>query len=255
MSSIIKYKYRDGMDFLDPEDISQFIEKASLGNSPWYKGLSVYSSSPAKNYLEHWKLWWDAVKSGHVKPEDVDGEFTDGKNKAASITGKRCPGIIGILNKSWIVKSPIEAIIHIENGDIQSIHCSDNRFLEIDSHDVSQYRGKGNNLFYTKKSLKFTLPVEIKTKIPYVFFSPVYHKEMDFDPVPGVIEDQWIENTTLVVHCMTDITKDRYINIKPGDPLAYIWFPENTKLQYDPTFKDKRFMKYLNRPLDFFGKK
>ena len=65
---------------------------------------------------------------------------------------------------------------------------------------------------------------------------------MDFDPVPGVIEDQWIENTTLVVHCMTDITKDRYINIKPGDPLAYIWFPENTKLQYDPTFKDKRFI-------------
>ena len=250
MAEIIKYRYSKGADaYLDKEDISQFLEKASPGKCPWYKGLPVYSSSPAKNYLQHWKLWWDAVKKGQVNPEDVDREFVEADNKAGSITGKRCPGIIGILNKSWIVKSPVEAYIHIEDGDIKSVHCSDERFLQVHSHDVSQYRPQGTDLFTTKKSLKLTFPVMLSTKIPYVFFSPVFHKETEFEPVPGVLEDHWTYDVNLVVHCMTDITKDRYIHIKPGDPIAYLWLPEKTSLQYDPTFKDKRFMKYLNRPM------
>lgn len=255
-SNIIKYKFNEHMSsILDKKDISEFLESASLKNSPWYTGLPQYASSPAKNYLSHWKLWWNATKNGDVTPDQVDQEFTHANNKVNSLTGKKCPGIIGVLNKSWIVKSPVEAIIHVENGDIRSTHCSDPRYLEIDSHQVFQYRGKGNTLFHTKKSLKLTLPVQLSTKLPYLFLNPIFHKENDFYPVPGVIEDKWMESTTLVVHCMVDISTDRYITIKPGDPIAYMWFPEKTKLAFDNNIKDKRFQKFLNQPLDIFGYK
>jgi hypothetical protein len=251
--NLIQWKYRNFPD-LDKEDLNIFLEPATPSKSTWHKSLPFYSSTNAKNYLGHWKAWWESFKAGRVTAEELSTEFAGDQTKGATITGKKCPGILGILNKSYIVKAPVEMYIHIEDGDIRSMHSADKRFVTLDSHRATQYRTDKSPLFQNKKSLKITLPVDLKTHIPYVFFNPVYHKDTELDVLPGVIEDHHIHNIALVVHCMVDVSKDHYIHIKPGDPIAYMWLPEKTKLKYNPNFKDKRYSKYLNRAYQFIGK-
>ena len=240
---------------LDPKDINMFLDRA-MQDCPWHKAIPQYTTTKAKNYINHWKIWFKAAKNNEVTREQLGHEFNADTREAnaKSITAKRCPGILGILSKSYIVKSPVEFFVHIEDGEIASIHNSDNRFAHIESHNDTQYKIDGLNLFKNKKSLKVSLPVAISCKLPYVFLNPVFHKDSELEVIPGVIEDRFLENTRLIFHCFVDTSEDKYIHVKAGDPIAYMWFPSKTRLKRNIKLKDKRYIKSFNRSYDFMGK-
>jgi len=162
---------------------------------------------------------------------------------------------LGILNKSYIVKSPCEIHIHIEDGQIQALHKSDPNAVSLDMHPNGQYLAPGSDVLKNKQSLKITLPVSLRTKLPYIFLNPTYHKDTGLEVIPGVIEGKWVDHVSLIVHTMVDTSIDRYIHIKPGDPIAYAWFPEKTTLKYNPNIKDRRTMRFFNKPVDFIPNK
>ena len=250
----IEYKFtpRDSIRNFDAEDIDIFLEKATPNSCPWHKLMPSYTNSSAKSYIDHWKSLYQSTKSGQLKEEHLNIEFST--HKGYSMTGKKCPGILGVLNKSYLVKSPVETVIHVEDNAIQSLHCADDRMMKVASHDVHQYRHNNSKIFHNKQSVKFSLPVVIKTSSPYVFMNPTYHLDYQWEVLPGVIEDHHTHCMSLIVHCMIDVTQNKYITIKPGDPIAYLWLPEKTKLKYNENLKDKRFMKYFNQPKNWFGK-
>jgi hypothetical protein len=248
----IEYKFNsENLDF-DKEDISLFLEKASSSNSNWHKKMPQYANSDAKTYADHWKAFYNAVKTGKISEDHLDNEFS--AHKGISMTGKRCPGILGILTKSYLVKSPVEILIHIENNAIQSLHCSDDKMVKVSTHSPHQYKHNNSDLFKNKQSVKFSFPLAIKSKSPYVFFNPTYHCQNDIEVLPGVIDDHHKNYMSLIVHCMVNTSQDNNIIIKPNQPIAYLWLPQKTKLKYNENLKDKRFMKYFNQPKNWFGK-
>ena len=242
-----KIEFKFSLENLTKEDISIFLERASPKSSTWHKSLPYYYTSVAKNYISHWKNYFYSLKNNVISSNDIDQEFFSGK-LGKSATVKKCPGVLGVMTKSFIVKSPCEIYIQILDNEIASVHCSDTRLANIVSHSDFEFKTDKSSVFKNKKSIKISLPVKLKTKLPYLFLNPSYHTNSNLEVLPGVIEDPYNDYMSLIVHTLVDVSVNKDIIIKPGDPIAYMWLPKLTKLVYNNKILDNRFNQYFGKP-------
>ena len=197
--------------------------------------------------------WWSKLKStiddgfnsqlDYVRHEHKNGNTNIVSTRA---TAKQCPAINSILMNSYLIKSPTDIIITIDK-DCNFLYNSSNDKIVITSHGHFQFHTAGKGLFNDKMNLKFELPINISTdNIPWVFMQPMYHNNMWFDVAVGSIKGKYTKGQPLFVNVLVDIPKGKPFTyeIKAGEVLAYMWFPERVKLKHTQSkFMDKLFQK------------
>lgn len=239
---------------LDAEDVHLYLEKSSPNKSSWYKSLKTYTNSNSSNFISHWKSRFKQLVSGEIPQHVFEKEFFENPGQTSNITSKRCPGILGVLNNCYLVKSPVEIVIEIKDNTILQVHVSDSKYMTINGHGSNQFRSANNGLFNTRESVKFMLPVRLRTDVPYIFIDPFFHNNSGVQVVPGTISKPYNKLMELIVHCLVDTSVDRDIHIKPGDVIAYMWFPEKVNLKYsEKNMKDRRIKNYFNSTRKLIG--
>jgi hypothetical protein len=241
--------------------VDMFIEPCVASTSSWWKSLNVFSTTNKGNYIDHWRQSSKDFENKKRNAESIYNEFNfldpqtnrgvNNYNECLDTrTAKRCPGILDLFKNSYLVKSPIEIYIEVRNRSINVIHQANYDMMKISMHPEHQYKTSSNNLFEDKISIKFDLPVALKSPCPFIFLPPMFHtKNPIFEVIPGVISDPGqYKLQTLTTHTFLDISKDRDIHIKAGDVIAYLWFTEKTKLVHNPDFVMHKFRRFFNKP-------
>jgi hypothetical protein len=233
----IKYEMLEDMYEIDRKEsiIDLFIQPTLKNKSCWWKNLSGFVGENSSNFEYIKTLHNDYIKGGTLRSV----------NTAATV--RQCPAVTGIFKNSYIIKSPSDMVITL-TSDGGYVYNSANDFMKVTSHPTEQFHTEKDNLFEGKMNLKFELPIALKTdKIPYLFLQPMYHNNIWFTVAIGVIEEKYTDRIKLNINTLVDIPKDEPVTyeIKAGDVLAYMWFPEKTKLVrskdkfYEPIFKTK----------------
>ena len=217
-------------------DISDYLIPCTPQSSPWYMNLRKYIEPDMTSWTEFYSKIKRQVFEGKIRREDAEHMCTH-----VPKTMKSCPGLLSLFKSSYIVRSPCEIHITASIPDKEVIATTPvPNMIDIKMHDPAQLRSNPN-LFQGKFNLKFDMPVLLgtKEKIPYVFLNPSYHAKNVWDVVPGVIDSRYAGGMGLITNTLVDSThpdvhidKEGIFNmvIKKHQPIAYLWYPEPTKL-------------------------
>lgn len=230
--------WSDEFDF----NIEDYISPCIPATSDWWKGLPRFLTSATKNIKDfvnerHRKYLYDAQDREPFKVKT----FNNGLEK----TAKECPGIMSVFKTSYLIKCPSDMMITISKSMDIVVDVPAGSNFKVESHHFAQIASQ-NNLFEGRINIKFVLPIMLcsESKIPWVFFNPTYHSNPIWDVIPGVIDENYTQGIELNVNTLIDtrtLEWDAYgtytINLKKGDPIAYLWLPEKTKFVYDDKFK------------------
>jgi hypothetical protein len=236
------YKFED-RTFLDSQKLSNsdltiddYLIPCTPQSSPWWSNLSHYIDKEMKSWSEYYST---------IKKMAFDGKISrqEAEQKCMHIpkTMKSCPGIMALFRTAYIVRCPcdIHATASIRDKDV-ICNTPVPGVIDIKMHDPMQLRSNPN-LFEGKFSIKFDMPVLLGTKerLPYAFLNPSYHTKSVFDVIPGVIDEKYSGGMGLIVNTLVDsnhpdvhIDENGYwsFTMKKHQPIAYIWYPERTKL-------------------------
>lgn len=219
-------------------DISDYMEPCVPQTSEWWSGLDTFIDPITRNTKEYFGRIKEAVFERRM-PEQQAHDLLHSVPK----TAKACPGIHGLFKNSYLVKTPCDVHVTINKHEmVVAATASDPALINVRMHSKDQFKSN-SNLFDNRFNIKFDLPVCIGTKerIPYTFFDPMYHTENPWSVMPGVIDGKYASGCSLVVQTLVDINDHRvdfndkgywHFVLKKGQPLAYLWLPKKTKLEY-----------------------
>ena len=219
-------------------DITDFLEPCTPQTSSWWSGLETYMDPLARNTKEYFGKIKEMVLEGRMPQQQAHDKLS-----SVPKTAKACPGIHGLFKHSYLVKCPCDVHITLNKHQMAvAATPTDPALINIRMHTRDQFKSK-HDLFENKFNLKFDLPVCLGTKngIPYTFFDPMYHVNNPWRVMPGVIDGRYTSGCSLVVQTIVDINDPNvgfnekgywHFMVKKGQPLAYLWVPERTKLEY-----------------------
>jgi ethanolamine utilization protein EutQ (cupin superfamily) len=210
--------------------------------------------------------WWSKLKSRTDKYKDnisrikgsqshfiktgVDYSTDDSGN-----TAKTCPGILGLLSQTFLIKSPTDIMITINNLGQYVSDISDKSILTIQEHPKHQFVHDDNTLFDGKIAIKFTIAISIKTTgFPYILTNPTYHSDSGMYVPMGIINERYSNNQQLNLITLVDIPKEeKTITIKAGDVIGYLVPFAKSSLSFSTDdFLSARFIKSFN-PKQWFN--
>jgi hypothetical protein len=211
------------------EYIGLYLEQSARTACPWHRALQTLADTRL-SVREH----YSNIKHKFFAGEIDRATLARGLEPVAA-TAKVCPAITGVLENSYLVKTPSEIHISIDSSGDFLANSASKRLLNIMAHPAKQYVAEGSELFKDSINLKFELPVLLNSsRVPYVFLQPSYHTPMDWVIPPGAIWGRETLTQQLNVNTFFRIPESgvRDIHIRAGTVLAYIWFPEPLKLEY-----------------------
>ena len=207
---------------ISEETVNKIIEQRTPRSSCWWSNMKSTINDGFKSQLDY-------VRHEH------NNNNTDIRN--TRVTAKQCPAINNILTNSYLIKSPTDIIITVTN-DEGFLYNSPEDIISVSTHSTDQFHTEGSDLFNSKMNLKFQLPINIKTdNVPWVFMQPMYHNNIWFDVATGVIDGKYTKGQQLNVNVLVDIPEGEPVTyeIKAGEVLAYMWFPEKVELKHTKT--------------------
>lgn len=251
------YEYNiDNTDTNFQDLIETMLVPANPSTSNWYKSLTIFQNSRAKNAKEFLKELIGNVYNNKVSPEAADVMFQ------GPLTIRQCPGVKDLLNRSFLIKCPTDVYLTLSDDKefvTQSL-SSDQSICKVDSHPKQQWQPNNqHNYFEGKINLKFSLDVSVSTSnnIPWIFTQPMYHGNPPFTVIPGMIAKPYSNGTGLIINTFidaNDVDKDGGLFIKSGTPIAYMVFPEKMNLKYSNRKNGFGFKLSYSRPRFMFNK-
>lgn len=178
--------------------------------------------------------WWSKMKSAgglyKTKQQEITAKqianLNNTTNKEEYLpTAKTCVGIIELLKHSYLIKSPCECIVTINDDGGYYYDTSDSSILDVGSHGKYQFYQENNDQFKNKTCIKFQIGLRVKSVgFSYMLSDPVYHKHSFFVP-SGVVTEKFGNSQEMNVIVFIDtppIGETSTIHIKEGDVLAYL---------------------------------
>lgn len=219
------------------EDLIQdILVKATPKSSKWWASLPS-NVRGYKDYFQHLR----EVHKGMFNGEDV--------NRMSTITtAKSCPGILGMFDKAFLVKSPCDIFITVDDAG-NWVYNSANNLVTVSMHNDDQFYGYGNELFENKISLKILIEIDIEIQgaDDYMLDHPSYHNNLDFLVTKGFVSGKFNRGMQLNIITLIDLPpkgEKKEIAISAGDVLAYLIPSEyNVKLE----FSKHDFVKHVRR--------
>jgi hypothetical protein len=239
------YTITDSIMNKDPERyISMILEPSTRSKSCWFSKLPGVPKG-----LQGLK---NAIFTTHRRIMRGGAHSSD----SSHISGKFCPAIQSVLDKSILVKCPSDLAITITSnrefvfttpGPQES-----NPLVRISSHDYSQMENpKDPILFEEYMNIKFLFPLVIgnTTGTPWIFLQPNFHTNFEFTVLNGVVPSGYTKYQELNLNTLVKIPKKgeppREILIKKGTVLAYIWTPEQLVLTHRSSVPLPLFTKFI----------
>lgn len=194
-------------------------------SSEWFISLSYFTGegkSIGEVYSNLKSRFLESVKSGNnQKSPDLGSGYMQ--------TAKSCPGIKTLFKNSFLVTTPCDSHITVDDDlEISYCHTSSDTLMTIDYHPRNQFVSEKHALFKDKINVKFSLPIALYTKTNAIMLPPTYHTETPWTVLPGVISPATFQINVLA---MFDLRKESYF-IPKGTPLCYIYFDNQYKLKY-----------------------
>jgi len=215
----IFYRFQDNT--LNEKDVAQeliknIIVKATPSSSCWW--------SKMKHRADEYKDKVDRIVKKQINFIKTGEEYL--ANDDEGMTVKTCPGILGLFNQAYLVKSPVDIVITINKRGGIVFDIADNKGINISTHSQSQFYQDDNQMFKDKICVKFVLPVRLKTTgFGYMLADPTYHSNSGCYVPMGLINDRYANNQELNIITFIDIPKDedtKTIKINTGDVIAYL---------------------------------
>lgn len=220
--------------------VDRMLVANSPGSSNWFKSLRLFTRSNAKNFTQYVKEIQQLYLQNKVREEEYKYVLSGN----TPLTVRQCPGIKDLMNNSFLIKFPCDALVQIENSSkaVSVISTSEPNLMVINSHPNEQWHSTidKHNIMKNKINIKFSFQLQLSTNnIPWIFTNPSYHQtNSPFQVLPGGIYGNYTKSQQLVVNTYFDLdpTADKgttEIPIKEGDPLAYLVFHKKMNLIQD----------------------
>ena len=218
----IPYKKVIQYQFLNKEYNEEHIAKEMI------KQILV-KASPSSS------CWWSKLKSRVGESKDVFEEKT--KEQVLRLTGrtspvkegptaKTCTGILNLLHKSYLVKSPVDLVLTLDSYANYEWSLSSADILKVSHHDSSQYWSEDNTFFDKKVCFKLQIKVRLKTNgFGYMLVAPYYHNNFDVSVPLGYVSEVYAKSEALSIFIFIDVPPEgetKSIVIKKGDVIAYL---------------------------------
>lgn len=215
----------------DDKLIELYLEPANPGKSNWFRSLTLFPGSRAKNVIEFFNQKYKQFANGEM---DYD-EYKDQIDSESYLTVRQCPGIKDLMNNSYMVKAPCDIVIGVDRGGLKFSQPADTFLLKIQHHHPIQFHSQieKHNIFKDQMNVKFTFPIRVKTKnkVSWMFTNPVYHNaDSKLDVVLGQVAGDYTQTTSLILNTTIKVSENQDIHIRKGDVLAYMVFPEKMNL-------------------------
>ena len=213
---IIKYQFLDkeyNEEHVATEMIKQILVKATPSSSCWWSKL--------KNRIGESKdIFEQKTKEQELRLIRRHNPVEEGP------TAKTCTGILNMLTKSYLVKSPVDLVFTVDShGNVQWDFSSE-RLLSISQHDQAQYWTEDNTFFDKKVCLKVQIKVRLKTNgFGYMLVAPYYHNNFDASVPLGYVSAPYAKSEYLNIFMFINMPKEgetKSIVIKKGDVIAYL---------------------------------
>ena len=224
---LLEYHYHNDW-YNQPENkdiIDNILTPTTAKSSCWWSNL--------KTNFGGYKSHFDYASKNH-KERLQQNNFENSGFSASISTAKRCPGILDLFKTSYLIKSPADMFITVDKNQSYVFNTT-NDLISVKHHPTNQFYTNKNNIFEGKMNLKLMISIDIKTNnIPWLFLQPTYHNNVWFDVINGVVSGANTKGQQLNLNVLVDIPKEEPITyeIKQGDVLAYMWFPETLNLKH-----------------------
>ena len=227
----MEYKFlKEELNRESKSRINEILVPSTPASSCWWSRLKPFIGG-WNSYPHLIKTFHDNVLAGRVPHDELDPSNT------TLSTGKGCPAILNILSTSYLVKAPCDAVITV-SSDGRYLCNSANPMLSVSSHKPNQFilpDGGDADIFKGKTCLKFEIAVRVNPNNPCVFLPPQYHSNPWYEVAIGSLSDTFARrggNLNIIVFVDTPTEGSKTYEVKKGDVLCYIWFPEKVKLKY-----------------------
>lgn len=154
-------------------------------------------------------------------------------------TAKMCPSINQLMRNSILVKAPCDFSVVID-GDDFSVRSSDPR-IEFESHHPEQwqYGGIFDEMINLKIDLKFTFSMDREETV--MWMNPMFHGISPFHLVGVPLTGKFLDRFNIQLQMFIP-KKNGDLNVKKGDPLAYLYFTKHPEMVFDSDlyYADKR---------------
>jgi hypothetical protein len=233
----IQYRFYDenlNVKEVAEEFIGNILVKATPTSSCWW--------SKMKTRMDGFKSQLDMIKHRQHMAISTGEDIPPWGGS----TAKTCPGIVDLLTTSYLIKSPTDVVITIDNRGVYYALSADESILTVSEHDVSQFQQDDATLFKGKIAIKFSIKVLLSTTgFGYILADPTYHANLGCFVPMGILNSDYAKLTELNVITLVDIPKgeNKVITIKAGDVLAYLVPFEKCELAFAETAFIRGFFK------------
>ena len=222
-----KLYYNYAIPDIEELDISEFLVECSPSTSSWFNSLDFFING-AKDLNEYFSIVKRNILKGLQSYDEINSVTTP-----AATTIKNCPGIKGLFRNTILVKSPCDLHVSVlpHNNNFEVLfNSSDQRLMIGEWHDDGQFKSRSNGLFNGAKNLKLCLPIVLQTDVDYLMLDPMYHENLPWKTMTGVINAREYNAVQLNINVMLQETECDFI-IKKGAPLCYLYFHDKVKLE------------------------
>ena len=160
-------------------------------------------------------------------------------NYDASSTLRLCTGVNDLFSRSLVYTAPTDiAVTYTSDHTILSSTAEEGASFKIIKHslDQTEYSDGSGNLLDDRVALKFMPPIVLNSPCDILFMNPTWHGPYTpWRVMSGIVKKGIMQpNLFLEVPIIDDIN---HLEIKKGDPLAYLYFTCDVNL----SLKEKDF--------------
>lgn len=187
-----------------------FFKKSKIVVDCFTTNLNAYNLFPVQKTSEFIPEWWKKM------PKFFDNTLENGM-EIKSPTIKKCPGIIDLYRKGFVVPMWVDMVIETHPQTKEYRYWSADGGSWVSNHPPQQIGGDFSN----HVNIKFNPPWSIleKTGVQFLYIRPIYNNlSFNWQLMPGVIDFkyQWSTNINIIA------PNDTRISFEAGTPLVQV---------------------------------
>jgi hypothetical protein len=200
------------------------------------------SSCPFKRMKTFFTGAKDAWEDARLKTEYYYNNRNSEIPELQSSTLKVCPAQQKLFNNSFIIKSPMDFIISYDCNRESAVSISgppEMSGIEVTQHNIIQTQlDDGSNLIDGKIVIKIKLPILIECESDFFYTDAFWNNKNPHRILPGIVPKNLCTNIIFFVHYPLPKQGElAHINIKRGEPMAYMYTVDKHKMHYDPNLR------------------
>ena len=240
MVNVVQYTYKNDnrfdyvKNFINEKDVFDlYFDYPAAKTSHWFKNMPAHTSNIDEDSFKG-KSMFKFAKNTLNKFLQKHGNISQANYSVLS--AKRCPAIISFLSRCLVLKAPCDIVIEINKQQEKGIvvYNSNPKIFSVSGHHREQFFNEKAPLFGNYTNVKFAYPFVFKTNgLPCMFLAPQYHKgfQKKFEVLNASNDGHYTNSIALNLNTFVNLESPP-LEIKAGEPLAYLWFPEKVKFEF-----------------------